>query len=193
MKESKKAILKMLAKDGRKSSRFDLLVLNLALQKVDSDRFDFDGEAVYTDDRKRIVYCLSSKDSFSIPDGVEVIGEMAFRRKKTLRQVAIPPSVKSVERDAFYDCDSLEEVSLPASVTAVRDYAFSECDALKSVRFASVPKHLGRHAFSDCGDLHRVVVPEGSSEAFQKALHYDPSDDDYLFIEDVAGSSARPS
>ena len=58
MKESKKMILRLLSKDGKKSKKFDLLVLNLALQKIDSDNFDFDGQAVYTADRKRLVYCF---------------------------------------------------------------------------------------------------------------------------------------
>lgn len=101
MKESKKAILKTLSKEGKKNSKFDMLVLNLALQKVDSDSFEFDGDAVYTDDGKCLVYCLSSKDSFSIPEGVEIIGEMAFRRKKNLKNVIIPSTVKTIAHDAF--------------------------------------------------------------------------------------------
>ena len=120
MKESKKMILRLLSKDGKKSKKFDLLVLNLALQKIDTDNFDFDGQAVYTADRKRLVYCLSDKDSFAIPEGVEVIGEMAFRRKKALKNVIIPSTVKKIENDAFYDCDGLDNVYIPSSVTTVQ-------------------------------------------------------------------------
>lgn len=39
MKESKKAILEILKKNPKKESKFDNLVLNLALQKVGSDSF----------------------------------------------------------------------------------------------------------------------------------------------------------
>lgn len=182
MKESKKTILKALSKDGKKGSRFDMLVLNLALQKVDSDSFEFDGEAVYTDDRKSVVYCLSANESFTIPDGVETIGEMAFRRKRNLKSVVIPPTVRSIERDAFYDCDQLDNVYIPASVSAVREYAFAECDMLKTVTFAGTPRHLSRHTFDDSDDLHQIIVPAKAVKVFQKALHYDPSDDDYLII-----------
>ena len=48
MKESKKAILKSLSKTAKKNDRFDMLVLNMALQKIDCENFDFDGDAVYT-------------------------------------------------------------------------------------------------------------------------------------------------
>lgn len=180
MKESKKAILKTLSKEGKKNSKFDMLVLNLALQKVDSDSFEFDGDAVYTDDGKCLIYCLSSKDSFSIPEGVEIIGEMAFRRKKNLKNVIIPSTVKTIAHDAFYDCDALDNVYIPASVTTIRGYSFAECDALKTVTFAGTPKHLSRHTFDDSDDLHRIIVPVKSEKVFQKALHYDEEDDEYV-------------
>ncbi len=183
MKESKKAILKALAKDGRKGNRFDMLVLNLALQKIDSDRFDFDGEAVYTEDRKHIVYCLSARESFAIPDGVEAIGDMAFRRKRNLRSVVIPSTVTAIGHDAFYDCDQLDNVYIPASVLSVGGFAFAECDALRTVTFAGVPRHLSRHAFDDSDALHNIIVPANGARAFQKALHYDPAADDFLIVE----------
>lgn len=186
MKESKKSILRALAKGGKKNNRFDILVLNLALQKIDSDSFEFDGEAVYTEDGKCIVYCLSPKESFTIPDGVETIGEMAFRRKKNLRSVALPPTVRTISRDAFYDCDSLDDVVVPQSVATVGGYAFAECDNLRCVTFAGTPKRLSRHAFEDSDNLQEIVVPEGSVKAFQKALRYDSVDDDYLIVAHAA-------
>lgn len=183
MKESKKAILKELEKVGKKNTRFDIKVLNLALQKIDGDIFEFDGEAVYTDDHKRLVYCMSQAESFTIPSGVEVIGEMAFRRKKELKNVIIPSTVKEIEHDAFFDCDSLDNVFIPASVTTIRGYSFSDCDNLKKVTFEGVPKHLSSHTFEDSDNLHNIIVPAKSLKKFQKALRYDGTIDEYLFTE----------
>ena len=183
MKESKKAILKSLLKDGKKSTKFDLQVLSLALQKIEDDSFDFDGEAVYTDDRKRLVYCLSSKSSFTVPDSVETIGEMGFRRKKALKNVIIPSTVKVIEQDAFYDCDNLDNIFIPASVETVKGYAFADCDALKTVTFGGVPQHLSNHVFEECDDLHTIFIPEGTEKKFHKALHYNSSEDEYMLVE----------
>lgn len=66
MKENKKAILEILKKSSKKDGKFENLVLNLALQKIDSDSFEYDGDAVYTNDKKRLVYCMSQKTSFTI-------------------------------------------------------------------------------------------------------------------------------
>lgn len=197
MKENKKAILEILKKSSKKDGKFENLVLNLALQKIDSDSFEYDGEAVYTNDKKRLVYCMSQKTSFTIPEGVEVIGEMAFRGKKALKNVIIANSVKEIEHDAFYDCDELDNVYVPAGVKVVRNYAFAECDKLKKVTFAGTPEKVGRHTFDDCDQLHDIIVPAGSSKFFRKELHFVDGDTDYLVLEDpkkkaeIAGKKAE--
>ena len=184
MKENKKAILDILKKKSKKDGKFENLVLNLALQKIDSDSFEYDGDAVYTNDKKRLVYCMSQEASFTIPEGVEVIGEMAFRGKKALKNVIIANSVKEIEHDAFYDCDELDNIYVPAGVKIVRSYAFAECDKLKKVTFAGTPEKVGRHTFDDCDQLHDIIVPAGSSKFFRKELHFIDGDTDYLVLED---------
>ena len=184
MKENKKAILDILKKKSKKDGKFENLVLNLALQKIDSDSFEYDGEAVYTNDKKRLVYCMSQETSFTIPEGVEVIGEMAFRGKKALKNVIIANSVKEIEHDAFYDCDELDNIYVPAGVKIVRSYAFAECDKLKKVTFAGTPGKVSRHTFDDCDQLHDIIVPVGSSKFFRKELHFIDGDTDYLVLED---------
>ena len=184
MKENKKAILEILKKSSKKDGKFENLVLNLALQKIDSDSFEYDGEAVYTNDKKRLVYCMSQETSFTIPEGVEVIGEMAFRGKKALKNVIIANSVKEIEHDAFYDCDELDNIYVPAGVKIVRSYAFAECDKLKKVTFAGTPEKVSRHTFDDCDQLHDIIVPVGSSKFFRKELPFIDGDTDYLVLED---------
>ena len=184
MKENKKAILEFLKKSSKKDGKFENLVLNLALQKIDSDSFEYDGNAVYTNDKKRLVYCMSQEASFAIPEGVEIIGEMAFRGKKALKNVIIANSVKEIEHDAFYDCDELDNIYVPAGVKIVRSYAFAECDKLKKVTFAGTPEKVSRHTFDDCDQLHDIIVPVGSSKFFRKELHFIDGDTDYLVLED---------
>ena len=199
MKENKKPILEILKKNSKKDGKFENLVLNLALQKIDSDSFEYDGNAVYTNDKKRLVYCMSQETSFTIPEGVEIIGEMAFRGKKALKNVIIANSVKEIEHDAFYDCDELDNVYVPAGVKVVRSYAFAECDNLKKVTFAGTPEKVGRHTFDDCDQLHDIIVPVGSSKFFRKELHFIEGDTDYLVLEDpkkkaeIAGKKAETS
>ena len=184
MKNNKKAILEILKKKTSKNDgKFENLVLNLALQKIDSDSFEYDGDAVYTANKERLVYCMSNEANFTIPEGVVVIGEMAFRGKKQLKNVIIANTVKEIEHDAFYDCDELDNVYVPAGVKEIKSYAFAECDKLKRITFAGVPKKLNRHAFDDCDQLHDIIVPAESGKEFRKALHYIDGDTDFLVVE----------
>lgn len=184
MKESKKVILDILKKkSSKKDGKFENLVLNLALQKIDSDSFEFDGEAVYTADKKRLVYCMSHETSFTVPEGVEIIGEMAFRGKKQLKDIVIASTVKEIDHDAFYDCDELDNVHIPANVKEIKGYAFAECDKLKKITFDGVPKQLSRHTFDDCDQLHDIIVPTGAVKAFRKELHYIDGDTEYIISE----------
>ena len=194
MKENKKAILEILKKKSKKDGKFESLVLNLALQKIDSDNFEFEGDAVYTADKKRLVYCMSQAESFHIPEGVTTIGEMAFRGKKQLKNIIIANSVKEIEHDAFYDCDELDNVYIPAGVKEVKSYAFAECDKLKKITFAGVPAKLSRHTFDDCDQLHDIIVPAGTSKTFRKALHFIDGDTDFLVLEKPADkATATPA
>lgn len=186
MKENKKAILEILKKKSKKDGKFESLVLNLALQKIDSDSFEFAGDAVYTADKKRLVYCMSQEASFIIPEGVTTIGEMAFRGKKQLKSITIANSVREIEHDAFYDCDELDNVYVPEGVKEIKGYSFAECDQLKKITFAGIPAKLSRHTFDDCDQLHEIIVPAGASKAFRKALHFIDGDTDYLVIEEPA-------
>ena len=127
---------------------------------------------------------MSQEASFTIPEGVEIIGEMASRGKKTLKNVVIANSVKEIEHDAFYDCDELDNVYVPAGVKVVKSYAFAECDKLKKITFAGTPNKLSRHTFDDCDLLHDIIVPIGSSKFFRKELHFIDGDTDYLVLED---------
>lgn len=184
MKESKKVILDILKKkSSKKDGKFENLVLNLALQKIDSDSFEFDGEAVYTADKKRLIYCMSHETSFTVPESVEIIGEMAFRGKKQLKDIVIASTVKEIDHDAFYDCDELDNVHIPANVKEIKGYAFAECDKLKKITFDGVPKQLSRHTFDDCDQLHDIIVPTGAVKAFRKELHYIDGDTEYIISE----------
>ena len=183
MKKNKKALLEILKKGMKKDSKFESLVVNIALQKIDGDTFEYDGEAVYTADHTRLVYCTSNNANFTIPEGVKVIGEMAFRAKKSLKNVIIANSVEEIESDAFYDCDMLENVYVPAGVMKIKGYAFAECDSLKHVTFAGVPSKLSHHTFDDCDMLHEIIVPNGEGKTFRNALHYIEGDSDVIIVE----------
>lgn len=190
MKKNKKALLAAV-KSIRKGSRLEELVLNVVLQRIENDSFEFDGEAIYTADGRKIVFCLTNASKYKLREGVETIGEMAFRGKQNLRTVTLPSTLKRIEKEAFYDCPLLDHVVLPASVRGVKAYAFAECDSLSRVTFLSLPARLGRHLFSGSDSLREVCVPQGMSEAFLACLS-SKGEDRFSVKESAAPTGGEP-
>lgn len=182
MKENKKELLEKVSKLTKKGHKFENMVVNLALQRLDSDNFKMEGNLVYSSDGKRLVYILGDDTEVTLIEGTEVIGEMAAAKKKKLSSITLPHGLKKIERDAFVDCDSLRTVNIPASVEEIEAYAFADCDNLKSVVFEGIPKSLNRKAFAECERLHDISVPAKGVKAVRKALHFTDGDTDFIVV-----------
>ncbi|MGI6242450.1 MAG: leucine-rich repeat domain-containing protein [Prevotella sp.] len=179
---NKKDILDKLSKLSKKGTKFESLVINRVLQRLDTEDFLIGDKAVYTADHKRLIYVSGDTPEISIEEGVEVIGEMAVAKKKNLKTITFPTSLKKIERDAFTNCGALESIHIPASVKEIEAYAFSDCDGLKDVYFEDIPKNLHRKAFADCDQLHKISVPAEGVKTIRKALHIVDGDADYLVV-----------
>ena len=66
-----------------------------------------------------------------IPNSVTSIGDNAFWRCESLKEITIPNSVTSIGKWTFWNCKSLTSITIPNSVR----YVFSRCVSLKDVIF----------------------------------------------------------
>lgn len=104
------------------------------------------------------------KDSITdviIENGVESIGEDAFRECSAIKSVDIAPSVKIIKQNAFRDCTSLEAIDIPSSIESIEYYAFMNCSSLKSLDIPSSVKTIRSEAFSGCTQLESVNFADG--------------------------------
>lgn len=56
------------------------------------------------------LYPCGREGAYEIPDGVETIGNCAFRWSQHLKEITLPESVSSVLYNAFLDCDNLTRI-----------------------------------------------------------------------------------
>lgn len=122
--------------------------------------------------------------SFSIPEGIEEIGEAAFYNCTNLTKVSIPNSVTTIKYSAFYKCTNLKDINLPKSINSIEHGAFADCQNLEKiiipegvtvidshlfrgcknlteVILPSTLKTICKSAFSDCSSLQSIIIPEG--------------------------------
>jgi hypothetical protein len=91
--------------------------------------------------------------SYSIPTGVQIIAEYAFRDNIYIQTVTIPFGVTTIGHWAFGNCDNLTNPVLPDSVTTIQYYAFANCINITSFTIPSSVTTIEDYAFSLCKNL----------------------------------------
>ncbi len=73
----------------------------------------------------------NSKESYSIPEGVEYIGYSCFLGCENLREISIPESVHYIESMGFFGCKNLKKVDFPKGLKYIAGAAFALCENLQ--------------------------------------------------------------
>ena len=125
----------------------------------ENEHFDTVDGVLFSKDRTELLrYPAGMGRSYSIPYGVQYVGEDAFFGC-ALRNVVVPDGVKSIGVYAFYGCSHLTSVSLPGTLYALLDYCFSKCTSLKKVyvrdRVGSLL--IGHGTFALCNHDMRIL------------------------------------
>ena len=120
--------------------------------------------------------------SIHIPEGVEHVGEAAFRSINNVTLLNVPNSVKYIGKEAFmgmdnlahlfigngidtiyertFACDtSLVRVEIPEGVKTLKLDAFAGCWNLKYVTLPSTLTTIERGVFYECTSLEEIVLP----------------------------------
>ena len=114
---------------------------------------------------KLFYYPLGKTDeSYTIPDGVKVIGNMAFY-KSQLKEVTIPASVRELENNAFQKAENLQNVNIAeGGMKTLGSNAFSYCSSLQSIDIPQTVNYIGSDCFSYCSSLRSVTLPDGLTD-----------------------------
>ena len=111
---------------------------------------------------KRLIMCPPTMaGDYAVPDGIEIIGEIAFVGCKELTGVTIPDSVTQIEGAAFALCQNLTSVKLPNGLASIENETFFGCARLTAVNIPESVTDIGQKAFSGCSGLHSVKLPDG--------------------------------
>ena len=111
---------------------------------------------------KRLVCYLNTKEdsSYTIPQGIQSIGDATFYFCTKLTSVTIPDSVTNIGSRSFFNCSRLTSVTIPDSVTNIGDLAFFFCTKLMNVTIPDNVTNIGNSAFLWCESLTSVTIPE---------------------------------
>lgn len=97
-------------------------------------------------------------NSYTVPGGVEIIGESAFYREKAAVEIVLPDSVTTIDKYAFYGSD-VRKVDLPGSLISIGEQAFAECESLMFITLPENLETIGSYAFFRCSSLTEMSIP----------------------------------
>lgn len=109
---------------------------------------------------------------YTLPSGVEKLGEGVFQENTKLTKIQLPDSLTYSERKLFYACESLEEVVFGTGLAKIPDGTFSDCSVLKKVVFPYGIKSIGTDVFHNCVSLTDVTIPKTVTELAEGMFSY---------------------
>ena len=104
--------------------------------------------------------------SYSVPDGVIVIGDCAFYSTE-LTNISFPESLQVIEHAAFRYARELVEINLPEGLVEIGSEAFEACDALTSITIPSSVTTM-EYAICNASNLQEFIV--APSNTYFKAV-----------------------
>ncbi len=104
--------------------------------------------------------CISLKN-VTIPNSVSTIGYRALSECISLTSIIIPDSVTSIAGGVFWGCSSLTNVTISNNVTSIGERVFIDCTSLTSISIPSGVTSIGYGAFYRCTSLTSITIPNG--------------------------------
>ena len=75
----------------------------------------------------------SSEKSYTVPEGIKIIGKHAFQNARNLTEIILPDTLESIDDSAFDDCKNLLKITIPNTVTYIGAWAFHGCDKIERI------------------------------------------------------------
>ena len=120
------------------------------------------GEGVTSIGNYAFYGCFNCK-RVSIPTTITRIGENAFYMC-VMTGITLPEGLESIGDDAFRSCEKLTSIELPQSLTALGAGAFRNCTALTTITVPEKVTKIGEDTFRDCSGLNSITFPKGVTE-----------------------------
>lgn len=97
-------------------------------------------------------------ESYTIPDGTQTIGAMAFCDSPLLTSVVMPDSVTALEDSGLSLCENLNSIRFSENLKQIKGFAFTLDNSLTEIDLPESLESIGEGAFLSCKKLTSVTV-----------------------------------
>ncbi|MBR5935116.1 MAG: leucine-rich repeat protein, partial [Bacteroidaceae bacterium] len=142
-----------------------------------------DGVLFSPDGKELMCYPQDRKDTcYTVPDGVETIGNLSFYNNKYLSEVILPDCVEHINDCAFQNCNYLKKIEMPENLKDIGFCAFDGCFDLSNV---ILPQKIGtiyEYAFYACTSLKSIIIPNSLNYCLAEGTFLDCSSLESVYI-----------
>ena len=110
---------------------------------------------------KRIMndsFAESGIEGIIVTEGIEVIGDYAFKDCWELKQAVFPNTLTEIGQSAFEGCYRLENADFPPQLGWIGMYAFADTN-LKKINLPCTVYWTGEGVFCNCKQVEDIVIP----------------------------------
>ena len=109
-------------------------------------------------DGKMLFTSLFDRRHYDIPEGVEIVNQIAFWYNQRLESLSFPDSLRTIGDNSFSFLPRLRKIVLPEGLEKVSTQCFQMCENLECVDLPSTLKQLDTQAFDGCKTLKKVII-----------------------------------
>lgn len=122
---------------------------NIYVDKNNPKYTDIDG-VLFTKSKDTLICYPSGRTEteYTIPYGVNYIGNYAFGKCRNLEKIILPDGVIQIYKGVFWNCKNLKDINIPNSVTTIGIDAFRGCENLK-IEIPNSVKIIEKHKIED--------------------------------------------
>lgn len=91
----------------------------------------------------------STSDTYTVPDGVEIIGPYSFFSSIYLTDITLSDTVEEIGMMSFGACASLSDIKLFEGLSAIVGYAFYGCENLNEITIPASVTEIDDEVFAD--------------------------------------------
>jgi len=159
---------------GSNAFFFCLFLHSISVHEANPVFSSIDGVLFNKNNKTLVTYPVRKQQIYTVPEGVEIIGESAFYNCRGLKSITFPTSLTTIGKQAFFACAELTFIDLPASITTIGSDAFSLCLGLvEVVNHKAIPQSISSKTFDNPFFSARILrVPSSAINLYKDATEW---------------------
>ena len=168
-----------------------------------SASFVYEQGALYTKDKKTMIYCsiAGEEKEFIVPEGVVIIGKHTFFLCDRLERIILPSTLEKMENNPFSGCSKLELINNSKTYyikddviyNGFRNSVVGVLNKIKCKRLELIEgiKTINRNSFWNCCGIETIVLPESLEDVGYNPfvgcsnIHFESKTPYYKVVDDV--------